>query len=191
MDYKMLITENKSLITTSACTIYQGEKFCDTLKILCPMFLSDYLPIAMAILPNNTAGKISAIEFDEEIYKNHRVINIGLTSDMTENSGDIKFWLMFFGTTSDYIYKTSVNCISVESHLSCQTPGVTPDTPSADNSEILTMITELQASIARLDKTKADSVYIDDETNELVLTSKGSKLESVPLPEGVDWSGWE
>ena len=190
MDYTMLITDNKSLITTMPCTIYQGEKACDSLRILCPTFLSDYLPVAMAILPNNTTGKVSAIEFEEENYKDYRVIKIPLTNDMTNNYGHIKFWIMFFGTTSDYIYKTGVNHIPVYSHLSCEISDGS-DIPSSDSSAILTMITELQASIAKLEKTKADSVYIDDETNELVLTSKGSKLESVQLPEGVDWSGWE
>lgn len=190
MDYTMLITENKSLITTVPRTIYQGEKSCDSLRIFCPMFLSDYLPVAMAILPNNTTGKISAIEFEEENYKDYRVIKIPLTNDMTNNHGHIKFWIMFFGIESDYIYKTGVNNIPVYKHLSCEISNDS-DIPSSDSSSIFAVITELQASVAKLEKTKADSVYIDDETNELVLTSKGSKLESVQLPEGIDWTGWE
>lgn len=58
MDYIMLVTDDKEIISTRRIPIFNGEQNSDNLKILFPLSVEDTSPTLQVILPDGKTGKI-------------------------------------------------------------------------------------------------------------------------------------
>lgn len=87
MDYVILVTPDKFLITTKRIPIFKGEKNVDCFKFLFPISYQDTIPTAQIILPDGGTGKVKMCTFEETLYKGHLVCKIDITEDLTAYSG--------------------------------------------------------------------------------------------------------
>lgn len=184
MEYVMLVTEDKNLLTTKAIPLYKGEKNVDRIKILFPKNCLDTTPTLQIILPDGKTGKVKVCNFEEELYKDHLVVFVNVIDELTAYAGDMKMWFTLFGNTQDSTMKTDFSCIEVLDH-----EGFSSLTPDSDV-DVVSAITELKVAVEKLKTSKADDLEIDNETNKLRLLSGDDLLAEVDLPQEVEWSSW-
>lgn len=73
MDYVMLVTEDKLLLSTQPIPIWRGEEDADRIKFLFRPQYADTIPVLQAILPDRRTGLIEAMTFEDEPYEGHLV----------------------------------------------------------------------------------------------------------------------
>ncbi len=186
MDYSLLV-QDKKLIPTIPCTIYQGENNADRFKILVPKEYESTLPALQVILPDNT-GKIKQCQFDACSYKdNWLVIYIPIISVLTLTAGEIQMWLTFFQTEGEEkTFKTGCCCIDIVEHKGLADPSV-----DGGFEDIGETVLKLKTEVKSLHENKADSIILDSKNKTLSLKSGEKEIASVSLPDDVVWEVME
>ena len=180
MDYIMLVTDDKEIISTHRIPIFNGEQNSDNLKILFPLSVEDTSPTLQVILPDGKTGKIMHCKFEDEIYKNRLVCNVPISKELTAYSGTIQIWFTFFGNTQESTTKTHIGTVDVLEHKGFSS--IKPD----NDVDVVESITELQNTVNMLKIQKGDSITID-ENNALCLQANGETIAKVDLPDDVTW----
>lgn len=181
MEYVMLVTDNKEIITTKRIPIYSGEKNTDKFKFLFPSEMIDTTPTLQIILPDGVTGKIKPCAFEEDLYKERLVTYVDITEELTAYSGNMVMWFTIFGNSQDTTMKTDMHNVNIMEHK-----GFTAVHPESDI-DIVESITELKNAVNLLKNNKADDLKLDNETNKLQLQSNGKTIAEVELPDDVTW----
>lgn len=197
--YTILMNNStKQLIATNKIRLHQHEAIRDK---LCFVIDFDYSPIAdlrdfqvvVEWLDPTNVAHVDILEKEEEIYKEkYQRYFLPVKSPINRYAGEIELKLVF--TKTDYEttrrYKLESEPITVEISTIKDYYAVLPN-ESFDG--IADMISQLQAQTDALtaaadvyDKSKADSITLDQKTNELQLTARGEKIGEAVVIDLID-----
>lgn len=176
------LEKNKCIVLVYGSNLYVAENNADVIKFYIPKIYDDInmeenIYTLRMILPNGTYYPLMLNK--EDSYMDYIIYSALIDSTMTQNAGDISMELSVINADKNIIFKTNVFYITV--YESIGNGDMSED--QKDQLDWLTM------EVAKLNKNKADNIYLDDNTNELQLSSNGELIgDKVILPESSESS---
>lgn len=176
------LEKNKCIVLVYGSNLYVGENNTDVIKFYIPKIYDDInmeenIYTLRMILPNGTYYPLMLNK--EDSYMDYIIYSALIDGTMTQNAGDISMELSVINANKNIIFKTNLFYITV--YESIGTGDMSED--QKDQLDWLTM------EVDKLNKNKADNIYLDDNTNELQLSSNGELIgDKVILPESSESS---
>lgn len=200
MTNTIILRKDKTLTKTTFRDFYQSEHYSDKIQFLLDAdFMDDDVTTYTITLfvtlpkPDETTGELVTnrakyLTIDEELYKEKYRIELPVTITLTENVGDVLFWLQFTKQEEDgsvKLHKTETTSISIVS-------GGQGANTELEDSESYDVLTQLQEEIANLKENKIDKYYdYDASTGELQLYANGEEAgEEVMIDQEVNLVNW-
>lgn len=176
------LEKNKCIVLVYGSNLYVAENNADVIKFYIPKIYDDInmeenIYTLRMILPNGTYYPLMLNK--EDSYMDYIIYSALIDGTMTQNAGDISMELSVINADKNIIFKTNVFYITV--YESIGTGDMSED--QKDQLDWLTM------EVDKLNKNKADNIYLDANTNELQLSSNGELIgDKVILPESSESS---
>lgn len=188
--YVVLVNEDNTLTTTRRQRIMQKSKLVDDLCFLMyPIYnghdMTEFTVVLEYVLPVSKEYCSEILELSEERYKNYLWYKLPVDTDLTNESGEIEIKLSFLSVELDgnnevtqRVRKTDATTITIYPREAWS--GMIPDEKldAIDQRILMTdaQIKELREMGDMFDKTKADDLRYDDDTNEIQLLSDGKPI---------------
>lgn len=114
--YIIKMTNDKTLMTVESTPIYQGEVNSNIVDFILPLQYEDYYLSETNIhleyiLPNGISGYDDLI-IDTSSYDNFLLCRYQIPTEMTKQSGQVKFWLSITNT-ANFILKSSISYFDI------------------------------------------------------------------------------
>ena len=192
-----IIYRDKKIFLTTQSPIYQYENRVDTLKFLINIDDLKYFKIdsmtclLCAILPDKQVGKLSFINFEEDLYNDQYLLSeIPITKTITEQNGKLRLFLVFSYEDEDSLFHTLTTNEVILNIIETQATDsfIDPD-------EETDIFKEMEQKITELENKVDDKVsIIDIVDNTLYVYSdkeKNNLINTIELPAGVVWMDME
>lgn len=188
--YTILVEDTNELIVTIKERIMQRSKLVDNLHFLVnPVYkeldMSDFTVMMEYILPVSKEYRTEILTLSEELYKENLEYKLPFDTKLTKEAGDIEVQLSFVkvdldddGNPIQYVRKTSPTIITIVP-ISAWSDIVPDDALSAIDQRLIEVDTKIKALEDLNEITaiiKADNIVLDEETNDIYLTSEGEKI---------------
>ena len=176
------LEKNKCIVLVYGSNLYVAENNADVIKFYIPKIYDDInmeenIYTLRMILPNGTYYPLMLNK--EDSYMDYIIYSALIDGTMTQNAGDISMELSVINADKNIIFKTNVFYITVYESIGA-------GDMSEDQKDQLDWLT---MEVDKLNKNKADNIYLDANTNELQLSSNGELIgDKVILPESSESS---
>lgn len=182
--YIIVMDDEKQLTPTIKQVIYRGENMMDDVKFLLPLKykkfdLSEFTVVLQYIRDDKIVHEEILTLDNPPLRKDRLSFSLQLNSIFTQREGELKFQLRVTKIDTEaaiqYILKTSSCCIDILPSSHYETG---EDTEVEISSKLEQMDSKLEVMNSVL-ATKADSITLDSDSGEIVLSSAGSKIGNV------------
>ena len=170
--YVIKFENDKSLISTIQSTIHQGECNTDTLVFLMPKKYGEAniadCSLLLRYIDVNEIGHSEELEMYPLPYnENYLQYRLSVTTKFTKYPGEIELWLTAINKEDAIVLKSDSTTIKIE-----PSKNIADYLPQED----LDQLDQLEFKIDVLEKTKADSLAFDLETEQLQLSANGTLI---------------
>lgn len=171
------LEKNKCVILVSGNNLYVSEHNSDIIKFYIPNIydgidMTNYIYTLQMILPDKTYYPV--ILNKESTYEDYTIYSMMVTGVMTQSAGDISMELSIVDSNNIAVLKTNIFYLTVYNSI-----GI-----GDMSEEQIDQLDWLTMEIDRLNKNKADNLYLNNDTNDLQLTANGELIgDPVTLPE--------
>lgn len=197
----LLNNSTKQLVATNKIALCQHESLVDKLTFIVPFQYTEDIDLRNYVCTlywkndSVNVAHVDVLEQEEEVYKDaYQRYFLPINSPINRYAGDIEMYLVF--THNDYETKKRYKMETFPISITIDTiKDYYEIIPNESFNAIDDRMDELQSKIDMLttaadiyDKTKADSLTLDQTTNELQLTSHGDKIGEPVVLDLIDES---